>query len=62
MAQYEQLNLFDPAPYIVSQLAVNRIKLAIVKDEPHDQSRHRQLELEFPSEANDESGDFRLAA
>jgi hypothetical protein len=62
MAQYEQLNLFDLAPYIVSQVAVDRIKLAILKDEAHDEFHH-QLELEFPSEDNDEFGDdFRLAA
>jgi hypothetical protein len=63
MAQYEQLNLFDSAPYIVSQLAVDSIKLAIVKGAHHRQVHDIQLELDFPTEADDESGDdLRIAA
>jgi hypothetical protein len=56
MAQYEQLNLFDPAPYIISQLAVNSIKLAIVKGAYHRQFHDIQLELEFPIEVDNKSG------
>jgi hypothetical protein len=56
MAQYEQLNLFDPAPYIISQLPVNSIKLAIVKGAYHRQFHDIQLELEFPIEVDNKSG------
>jgi hypothetical protein len=63
MAQYEQLTLFDPTPYIISQLAVDNIKLAIVKGAHHQQFHDVQFELEFPAEADDKSGDdLRLAA
>jgi hypothetical protein len=63
MAQYEQLSLFDPIPYIVSQLAVDSIKLTIVKGVHHRQFHDIQLELEFPTEADDKSGDdLRRAA
>jgi hypothetical protein len=63
MAQYEQLNLFDLAPYIVSQLAVNSIKLTIVKGSHHRRFYDIQLELEFLAQADSKPGDdLKLAA
>lgn len=64
MADYEQLLLFDLAPYIAQQTSVEGKALGFGKEKPLKQLEYKQLELKLFSKQADESSceTLRLAA
>jgi hypothetical protein len=64
MAQYEQLNLFDPDFYMVSQPSVSARRSEQIQDKSYQQIQYIQLKLDLSTKVDNISvlPSIRLAA